>query len=59
VAAGETVKAGQPLVVLSAMKMETVVAAPMAGRLRHVAVVTGDSLAAGDLLLVIEKAVKA
>jgi pyruvate carboxylase len=55
VAAGETVKAGQPLVILSAMKMETCVAAPMAGRLRHVAVVQGDSLAAGDLLVVIEK----
>ena len=31
------------------------VAAPMAGLIRHVAVVTGDSLAAGDLLLIIEK----
>ena len=27
----------------------------MAGLIRHVAVVTGDSLAAGDLLLIIEK----
>ena len=40
------------------MKMETVVAAPMEGLLRHVAVVTGDSLAAGDLLVVIEPVVK-
>ena len=78
VAAGEIVKAGQPLVAVSAMKMETQacaasaqrgkcaaqfsraapsaqVAAPMAGLIRHVAVVTGDSLAAGDLLLIIEK----
>lgn len=36
------------------MKMETVVAAPMEGTLKHVAVVKGDSLAAGDLLVVID-----
>jgi len=35
------------------------VAAPFAGLVRHVAVVTGDSLAAGDLLLIIETAPKA
>jgi len=55
VAPGETVRAGQPLVVLSAMKMETVVAAPMAGLVRHVAVVQGDALAAGDMLVIIER----
>jgi len=41
VAAGEQVAAGQALVVLSAMKMETTVSAPCAGRLRHVAAVQG------------------
>lgn len=51
---GAPIKAGQALVVMSAMKMETVVAAPMEGTLKHVAVVKGDSLAAGDLLVVIE-----
>jgi pyruvate carboxylase len=55
VKAGETVKAGQALVAVSAMKMETLVAAPVAGLIRGVYVVTGDSLAAGDLLLIIEK----
>ena len=53
---GITVAAGQALIVLSAMKMETVVAAPVAGLLRHVSVVTGDNLAAGDLVVVIEPA---
>ncbi|MCA9662232.1 MAG: pyruvate carboxylase, partial [Myxococcales bacterium] len=54
--AGEPVKAGDPMVVLSAMKMETVVAAPFAGVVRRVAVAVGDTLDAGDLLLVLEPA---
>ena len=51
VSPGEDVAAGAPLVVLSAMKMETVVAAPLAGKVRRVAVAPGDTLEAGDLLL--------
>jgi pyruvate carboxylase len=54
VKAGATLKAGDPLVVLSAMKMETVVAAPIAGVVKRVAVAVGDTLAAGDLLAEIE-----
>ena len=50
---GEEVKAGSPLVVLSAMKMETTVSAPIDGRLRHIGVVKGDSCSAGDLLVAI------
>jgi pyruvate carboxylase len=53
---GATVKLGEALVVLSAMKMETVVGAPLAGVIRRVVVVAGDSLAAGDLLVEIEPA---
>ena len=53
VAPGAVVEAGAPLVVLSAMKMETVVGAPVAGRISRLGVVAGDSLAAGDLLAVI------
>jgi biotin carboxyl carrier protein len=50
---GDVVAADQTLVVLSAMKMETVVASPIAGTLVAMAVVEGDSLAGGDLLCTI------
>eukprot|EP00045_Choanoeca_perplexa_P013181 m.147638 g.147638 ORF g.147638 m.147638 type:complete len:1190 (-) comp16268_c0_seq1:15-3584(-) len=52
---GDVVKANQPCVVLNAMKMETVVAAPFAGIVREVSVVTGDTVKAQDLLVLIEK----
>lgn len=48
---GDTVTLGQPMLVLSAMKMETVVAAPVAGRVESVSVIAGDDVAAGDLLV--------
>ena len=46
--AGTQVKAGQALVVMSAMKMETSVAAPCDGVVRHVAVDLKDSVEAGQ-----------
>ena len=52
--AGAQVKAGQALVVMSAMKMETSVAAPCDGTVRHVAVELKDSIDAGDLLVLIQ-----
>lgn len=51
---GEAVSKGDPLVVLSAMKMETVVASPVAGKVTRVAVSPKDTLAAGDLLVEID-----
>ena len=45
--AGSLVKAGQKLVVLSAMKMETAVQSPCDGLVRHVGVDKGDSVDAG------------
>ncbi|WP_323137497.1 biotin/lipoyl-containing protein [Paraliomyxa miuraensis] len=47
---GAQVTAGQALVVLSAMKMETVVASPVTGKVERLAVSTGDAVKAGDLL---------
>ncbi|KAJ3208143.1 pyruvate carboxylase [Dinochytrium kinnereticum] len=51
---GATVKAGDPVVIMSAMKMETVVTAPVAGVVKVAAVKEGDSLTAGDLIARIE-----
>lgn len=53
---GADVKAGDALVVLSAMKMETVVAAPVSGKVEKVSVGKGDQVSAGDLLAKIKLA---
>ncbi|CDS06225.1 Putative Pyruvate carboxylase [Lichtheimia ramosa] len=47
---GAHLKAGDPVCVLSAMKMETVVTAPVAGRVELVPIHEGDSLSSGDLV---------
>ncbi|KAJ1922086.1 pyruvate carboxylase [Tieghemiomyces parasiticus] len=47
---GAMVKEGDPLCVLSAMKMETVVSAPVSGKVDHLGAAEGDSLSAGDLI---------
>ncbi|CAM9237187.1 unnamed protein product [Phaeothamnion confervicola] len=54
---GDTVKQGQPLVVLSAMKMETSVAAPIDGVVTAVHAKDGDSLQGGDLVAEVESTV--
>ncbi|KAM9080814.1 pyruvate carboxylase, mitochondrial isoform 1-T1 [Megaptera novaeangliae] len=54
VAAGAKVTKGQPLCVLSAMKMETVVTSPMEGTVRKVHVTTDMTLEGDDLILEIE-----
>jgi len=51
VAEGDTVSEGDPLLVVEAMKMETVVAAPAAGNVQQVFVREGDSVAVGDDLV--------
>jgi pyruvate carboxylase len=53
VEAGKVVKKGTVLAVMSAMKMETVVASPMDGTVKKIAVAAGDMLSAGDLIAVV------
>jgi len=49
------VNAGDALVVMSAMKMETTVSAPVSGYLTQVACSVGETLNAGDLLILVDE----
>ena len=51
---GDTVKQGQPLVILEAMKMENQISAPVPGGVKSVDVAEGDSVTEGQILLVLE-----
>eukprot|EP00474_Spongospora_subterranea_P000975 CRZ01433.1 hypothetical protein [Spongospora subterranea] len=53
---GSAVKVGDPLAILSAMKMEMVVSSPVSGVVSVIPVVVGDSITAGDLIVTIKKA---
>lgn len=48
---GDTVTAGQVLVIIEAMKMENEVVAPSDGTVSSIAVSSGQTVAAGDLLI--------
>jgi acetyl-CoA/propionyl-CoA carboxylase biotin carboxyl carrier protein len=50
---GQQVEAGEALVVLEAMKMESVIAASQAGTVAEVKVTQGETAAAGEVLVVI------
>jgi acetyl-CoA/propionyl-CoA carboxylase biotin carboxyl carrier protein len=54
VAEGDTVEAGQALLVLEAMKMENHINAEASGTVREVRVTPGDTVGTGDVLIVIE-----
>ena len=54
VAAGESVRVGQGIVVLEAMKMENEITAPIAGRVKELAVAEGQTVEAGAVLFVVE-----
>jgi biotin carboxyl carrier protein len=56
VAAGETVRQGQPLVAIEAMKMEHVLRAPRDGRVRAVAARLGEMVSGGAALVELEEA---
>jgi pyruvate carboxylase subunit B len=51
---GDTVKAGQAVLISEAMKMETEVQAPIAGTVKAVHVAKGDRVNPGDVLVEIE-----
>lgn len=52
---GGLVNDGDPICILNAMKMETVVSSPISGKVEYVAVKESDSLSAGDLIVRIVK----
>lgn len=51
VSPGQQVSAGETVIVLEAMKMETEVSAPVAGTVASIDVTVGDSVAVGDSLI--------
>ncbi len=56
VAPGQVVAAGQPLLIMESMKMETELAAPQAGLVERVAVGEGQVVAQGELLVAVTPA---
>ncbi len=53
---GQTIAAGQPLIVVEAMKMEHTIPAPAAGKVSEVRFKAGDQVREGEVLLVVEEA---
>jgi 3-methylcrotonyl-CoA carboxylase alpha subunit len=53
---GAAVTAGQPLIVVEAMKMEHTIHAPAAGKVAEVRFRPGDQVAEGEVLIVVEEA---
>ncbi|WP_182866557.1 biotin/lipoyl-containing protein [Rhodopirellula sp. JC639] len=51
---GDTVKRGQGMVILEAMKMENQITAPVDGTVKSIDVAAGDSVAEGQTLVVLE-----
>ena len=56
VKAGDQVKAGQPLIVVEAMKMEHAIHAPADGSIAEVRFRVGDQVSEGEVLILLEEA---
>jgi biotin carboxyl carrier protein len=54
VAPGEEVKAGQPIIVMEAMKMQNEMKSPKDGKVKKILVAEGSAVNAGDTLAIIE-----
>lgn len=50
---GEMVKAGEPIVILEAMKMENDIVSPIDGKLLSVLVKTGDAVNSNDVIAIV------
>src|SRR5882724_13376623 len=57
VAAGDAVRAGMPVLVIEAMKMEHVITADVGGTVRSISAVVGATVYPGDALVVVEEGV--
>jgi 3-methylcrotonyl-CoA carboxylase alpha subunit len=55
VKAGDAVRAGQPLVVVEAMKMEHTIHAAAAGKVTEIRFRTGDQVREGEVLVALEE----
>jgi acetyl-CoA/propionyl-CoA carboxylase biotin carboxyl carrier protein len=51
---GSKVEAGQPVVILEAMKMENQIQAEISGTVTKVKVAPGETVGSGDIVVVIE-----
>jgi acetyl-CoA/propionyl-CoA carboxylase, biotin carboxylase, biotin carboxyl carrier protein len=51
---GGRVEAGDPVVILEAMKMETTISAPASGVVNHIRVEAGQSVGSGETLAIVE-----
>ena len=51
---GDSVQAGEPIVILESMKMEMPVESPSGGRVKEIRCVEGQAVSEGDVLAVLE-----
>ena len=55
VTVGQAVKAGEPIVMVEAMKMESTLPSPVDGKVKELRFKAGDRIAKGDVIAIFEK----